>query len=155
MLLFPVETQRAGCAYPRLSGMAFGMGKAFMRVQFIRRILATWCLLAAAISSPVSAQSGGNAKVQAYGIAIKCFVANGFARSNRLDANDTANAAVFDKKAKKAFDKAVNLGGQLGYSNERINGDFAAYGESELQKLFREPGYFREMTRTCKAYGLM
>ena len=123
------------------------------------RIIAMLALAIAAVSaslSPVAAQTPSREKTQAaYELAMKCFVANGFAESIGLDDHDEQGAAYFKGKGKIAFDKAVNLGKQLGYPNERINGDFNAYRQRELPRMFKENGYFRSTAELCKAYGLM
>lgn len=102
------------------------------------------------------AQSAPDRNVQAaYELALKCFVANGYAKYERRDANDPEGASRYDGKAKHAHDVANKLGEQLGYSGDRIARDYKATMDRELPRLTNEPGYFARVADECKAYGLM
>ena len=106
-----------------------------------------------AVILPAKAQTTATPNVQAaYELAMKCFVANVYAQG---EAKDQEEAVSYKTKANIAFDKAVSLGKQLGYSNQRINGDFDAYRERELPRMFHETGYFSSVAATCRAYGMM
>jgi hypothetical protein len=91
----------------------------------------------------------------AYDLAIKCFVANGFARGDNLDAGDQATAAVFEAGARKSFDIAGKLGDVLGYSGNQQNEDFGMAQTRELAKFVQDKSYLKKTLATCKAAGLL
>ncbi len=91
----------------------------------------------------------------AYDLAIKCFVANGVARGDNLDAGDQAAASVFEAGARKSFDTAGKLGDTLGYSGSQQNEDFGMAQTRELAKFVQDKSYLRKTLATCKAVGLL
>jgi hypothetical protein len=90
----------------------------------------------------------------AYDIAMKCFVANGVARGNSRDAGDTAQAAVYEAKARRSFNAASNLGDALKYSDKRVNQDFGLAQTQELPKMVRDGAYLRQTLAICETGGL-
>lgn len=75
---------------------------------------------------------------QAYTYAIHCFL---------------ANSAIHDSAgAKPAFDAAMKLGRALGYSNRRLNSDFADGGE--MVKLARSDTYLHQTLADCAKLGM-
>lgn len=91
----------------------------------------------------------------AYDASMKCYIANGVARSDAQDNGKADLAASFDAKARQSFDTAVKLGGVLGYTGNHITQDFGLAETRELPKMVGDVAYFRAAASTCKALGLM
>ncbi|MEJ0027701.1 MAG: hypothetical protein WDN01_16880 [Rhizomicrobium sp.] len=89
----------------------------------------------------------------AYELAMKCYVANGVARGDNLDAGNAAYAKIFEADARKAFDIAVKLGNALGYSGSRQNQDFGMAEAQELARFVKDKAYLKQTLATCKAAG--
>jgi hypothetical protein len=114
-------------------------------------------VLLLAASPPAYAQDDAaqRANRMAYEASMKCFVADGVARSDAMDRGQQALAASFDSKAREAFADAVKLGAVLGFDNAHINQDFGLAQSRELPKMMADSAYFRGAVGTCKALGLM
>lgn len=110
-------------------------------------------LLSAGIARADDAST--QAKRFAYDASIRCFEANGLARSDAVQLDKRDLAAAFERKAKASHDAAFKLGGLLGYNEREIQQDIDAAATSELPKLVRDPAYFRSVSATCKALELM
>ncbi|HEY4942286.1 MAG TPA: hypothetical protein VII56_12735 [Rhizomicrobium sp.] len=95
------------------------------------------------------------ANAMAYEASMKCFVANGHAIGLRKRAGDEAKAALSEAKARQSFDTAQKLGRLLGFSDDRINQDFALAQTRELPPMVTDDSYFLKAVATCKALGLM
>jgi hypothetical protein len=91
----------------------------------------------------------------AYEASMKCYVANGVARSDAQDKGKADLTALYEAKARQSFDIAVKLGGVLGYPGSHINEDFGLAETRELPKMVADVAYFRAAASTCKAMGLM
>jgi hypothetical protein len=107
------------------------------------------------VSAPAIAQATPAENQAAYAAAMKCFVVNGNATGERLDAGDSAEAAAYEAQARRLFDLAVRLGQSLGYSRDRMEQDFGLAQARELPKLVKDVAYYRSAAATCRAMGLM
>ena len=114
-------------------------------------------VLASDVASSALAQTDAvtRANLMAYELAMKCFVANGAARGDNLDAGDNATAATFEAGARKSFDTARKLGDVLGYSGSRQDQDFGLAQARELPRFVADKAYLRKSLSTCKAVGLL
>jgi len=127
-----------------------------MRFRNFRQHAAVLFALGMMISTPATAQSGEDAKVQqAYELALKCFVAAGHAYADRRDLHDEEGGAYFNSKAKHSWDVALRLSKQLGYSGDRFEADTNGAMDRELPLMVKDPAYFTQVANQCKAYGLM
>ena len=102
--------------------------------------------------TPAAAQDSNRL---AYEASIKCFVANGLARGERLDAGDTATAAIHETNARRSFDLSFRFGHAVGLSDQHINEDLGLAQGAEMPKMVGNAEYFRDTVATCKAIGLM
>jgi hypothetical protein len=120
----------------------------FRRVAVVT--LAAWpCFAAHAIA-------GSSADTQAaYQAALKCYVANGEARAERLDAGDKAGAERYYASGQRSFDGALKLGRMLGFANRRLNHDIDGTQAKELPLMVRDRKYFISAVADCKGLGLM
>ncbi|MBI1262771.1 MAG: hypothetical protein GC184_13715 [Rhizobiales bacterium] len=113
----------------------------------------------ASISGNVTARAEEDATTQAnrtaYSALMKCFVANGFANGERLDAGDAAKAAIYDRQARRSYDLAYTAGQKLGLSEEQVTRDINFVQATELPKMVRDQQYFISAVATCKALHLM
>lgn len=117
-------------------------------------VLAAWFAIAA--SMPAAAQAPSREKTQAaYELALKCFVANGHAYSNRRDAHDKERETYFNSKARHSWDVALRLSKQLGFSSARFDSDVDKATNKELPLMVTDADYFSQAVDQCKAYGLM
>lgn len=91
----------------------------------------------------------------AYESAMKCFVVNGLLAGRSRDAGDKAQRAAYETSARQSFDIAEKLGQTLGYSDNRVNQDFALAQTEELPKLVADGMHLQRMIATCKALGLI
>lgn len=114
--------------------------------------------MTAALAAPAGASAQADkaqAQRQAYGYAMRCFIANGVVVSDMRSKNQPTLADTQEAKARRSFDMAVKLGGTLGYSGSRINQDLGLAQADELPKLVTDFGYFQKTAATCKTLGLM
>jgi hypothetical protein len=121
--------------------------------RLIALMIATATATSALAQSDPTATDRGNRL--AYDASIKCFIANGVARSDAINAGKQSLADSFDSKARASFDTALKLGGVLGYSGTHINEDLGLAQANELPKMVKDISYFRDAASTCKALGLM
>ncbi len=119
------------------------------------RGLAILLALGMSATAAHAADNTATAKQQAYGYAMRCFIANGMVLGEHQDAGKTEAANATDAHARRSFDHAVRLGGELGYSGNRIDQDFGLAQARELPKLVQDAAYFKKTTAICKALGLM
>ena len=91
----------------------------------------------------------------AYDAALRCYVANGEVYSAFKRNGDTANAALFDKKAHTAYDLAYSYGGMLGFSRQKIAADLQEATDTELPKLIADSSYLTSTAKDCKYWGMM
>lgn len=103
--------------------------------------------------SPSASASDGNRI--AYAAAMKCFVANAAAASDRKAAGDPAKAIVYEANAKRSFDAAVKIGRIMGLTNRQMNKDLDDASARELSRMVADNAYFRNAVATCKGMGLM
>ena len=115
-------------------------------------VIATASAFCAGAAMAAAAESGDRG---AYAAAMKCYVANSSAASQRTQQGDTAKAAVYRANAKRAFDGAMKLGRTMGLSNRQMNGDLDETEARELSRMVADAGYFRSAVATCKGLGLM
>eukprot|EP01030_Chromulinospumella_sphaerica_P017210 gene17210-17034_t len=92
---------------------------------------------------------------QAYQTAIRCFVVNGHVSLMFKRKGDTANAQLFDGKARTAHDAAKGYALFLKLAPNQISRDMDATTDAELRRLLAEPGYLTEAAKACKAASLM
>lgn len=101
--------------------------------------------------------SGSNASAyrMAYQSAMKCFVANGVIAGDQRREGDTVKAAIYEQKAKEAFELAFRAGRMVGLSDARIRTDIDQAQTRELPLMMRDDAYFRRAAGECRALGLM
>lgn len=92
---------------------------------------------------------------QAFEIAVRCFLANGLAKRNRLKQGDAAGVAAYETKSEESFGVAEAFSKRLGYSRSQFRASVTAMEEPELKRMMTEPGYFKSVMATCKAAKLM
>ncbi len=105
-------------------------------------------------SSPAGAVSVEDVR-SAYEATLKCFIANGNARRERLNAGDQEGADRYDASGERSYDGAFKLGGVLGLSDEQINRDLKEAENKELPRMVKDRSYFIDAVATCKGLGLM
>jgi len=133
-------------------------------VRFTRaRLCGVSCLavLVAAASPSAWAQTISdtlrpNAVTQAaYEAAIKCFVANGYGRSIKRDAGDTAAAQRYEDAAAASWQAAHVIAMSWSYPETRLTRDIDRARERELPVLVLDAAYLRSTVATCRGLGLM
>jgi len=92
---------------------------------------------------------------RAYHSAQRCYVANGYLYDTFKDAGDSANARLFNAKAKRAFDAANGYAVFLNLSREQIEADYNEVTNTELRKLMTDKAYLTKVAKDCKLQGLM
>jgi hypothetical protein len=92
---------------------------------------------------------------ESYYEAIVCFIANGHAKGLRERAGGAKKAAIYEKQAHEAFVVASTAGQQLGFTNDRIEAEFASIQKTELPLMVKDDAYFFREVARCKAFGLM
>lgn len=112
-------------------------------------------LVAASVPAYAQEDASQRANRMAYDASMKCYIANGVARSDAQDQRKADLAQSYDAKARQSFDTAVKLGGILGYPNIHITQDFGLAETRELPKMVADVAYFRAAASACKAMGLM
>ncbi len=91
----------------------------------------------------------------AYQATLKCFVANGNAERERLNAGDKVRAAQYDTSGRRSYDGAFKLGQMLGLADQQVNRDLDAAQAAELPRMVKDRTYFIASVANCKALGLM
>jgi len=91
----------------------------------------------------------------AYEAAIKCFVVDGYASTQREKAGDAEKAASYEASARHSFDVAFAAGARIGLGDSQVNRDIDYAQVSELPKLIRDLDYLKSVAATCKALHLM
>ena len=101
--------------------------------------------------------SGSNAPAyrMAYQSAMKCFVANGIIAGDQRREGDAVKAALYEQKAKEAFELAFRAGRKVGLSDARIRTDIDQAQTRELPLMMRDDAYFKRAAGECRALGLM
>ena len=104
---------------------------------------------------------GGHARAddndirRAYHSAQQCYVANGYLYSTFKKSGDSANADLFNARAKRAFDVANGYATFLHLSREQIEADLNEVTDAELRKLISDKAYLTQVAKDCKFQGLM
>ncbi len=119
-----------------------------------RRITIGALMVPLYFASPANAQGNSDTHA-AYRAALKCYVANGEARAERLDAHDNAGAERYEVGGQRSFDGAVKLGRMLGLANRQLNHDIESAQAAELPMMVRDRRYFINAVADCKGLGLM
>lgn len=116
-------------------------------------------LISMMIADPVAAQSAPAVDPQkvsaAYNLAVRCFIADGFAAGNRKSDNDPDREQYFDKKADDASAAGLKVGAILGYTSKRFVDDTWSQKDALISRFNSDPQYFTQVANECKAYGLM
>lgn len=125
-----------------------------MAVRFRVRTLAV-LLAAITVASSPSAFAQQSTLPRSYALAIKCFVANGYARNLRRQAGDAAGADRYDRLARQSLESASTFGVALGYDQRRIEADMNSAMGRELPLMTRDQAYMRQAVADCRGVGLM
>lgn len=105
----------------------------FVRAAF----LSSLSLLA--FTGTAQAQSSGDGSAAAYRYALRCFVATG--------RQDEAGARV-------SYNAALRLGRAQGFTNARINADFADTMSTENLRIARSEAYRQQLLSECRRLGM-
>lgn len=121
-----------------------------MRLVYpVGALMVAWAL--AGPGAPAQAQDNR----AAYGVAVRCFVANVRAENIERRAGRLALAEGYRVSGRQAFDTAVVLGTALGKSRAQMDADLDASQATDLPRMVSDPTYYRGVVQTCRAYGLM
>lgn len=111
--------------------------------------------LPAEAQAPASPSRPNPTTQAAYEVAIRCFIANGYGRRLKLDAGDTAAAALYEASAATSWEAAHVIAVSWRYPESRLTSDIDRARERELPALVRDPAYLRSTIATCRGLGLM
>lgn len=120
-----------------------------------RRLVAIAAIAAVAMPSIAIAEPSEAAKLNAYGFAVRCFAANGASVGDKRYNPNGKNDAVLREKAYSAYHTAQVMGGQLGYTKERIAEDLMKAANVESSLMLRDDGYFQRMRADCSKLGML
>ena len=99
----------------------------------------------AALPVAASAQANPQADRNAYTYAVRCFAAAGFARQRGVQTDN----------GKRAYDMALRLGSQLGYTPSEADGDIRTRTSTELVTMRRDAAYLDRAFSDCRRIGLL
>ncbi|QLQ13277.1 MAG: hypothetical protein HZY74_08310 [Brevundimonas sp.] len=119
------------------------------------RAISLAAFLAATVSAAAPATAQQSNLPRNYALAIKCFVANGYARNLRRQAGDAAGADRYDRQARQSLESTSTFGTALGYDRRRVEADMNAAMDRELPLMTRDAAYMRQAVADCRAVGLM
>lgn len=91
----------------------------------------------------------------AYDLAMRCTVANVHLSETFKKAGDSANAQLFDQRAKRAFDASKGYASILKIEWAQFDRDFDAVQDRELRRLLSDRSYLSVIAAECKAASLM
>jgi hypothetical protein len=131
----------------------------------VARLHRSLCMVVAVVAALSGVQNAASAQIvtretrpayeATYNSAIRCFVANGHARSLRERAGDPAGVARYDNQARRAHELAGRAGNALAYSASQIEQDFNYAIDNELPRMANDNAYFVQTVAGCRALELM
>ncbi|MFZ5746903.1 MAG: hypothetical protein ACOY45_04510 [Pseudomonadota bacterium] len=122
----------------------------------MRAVWFTGCIATLlAVLPPAAHAQSTELKEKTYRFAIRCYVTNAMAATDRRYNASGTNTARFRAMGQKSYSTAYQLGRTLGKSEARIDEDFNAYEAIFRSVFLRDDTSFQQARSDCAHIGLM